>query len=519
MAAGAASTAARLTWAVVPGFDFDDRAERIVRQGFGGYVLGTRNLDDPAQIRHLTAAMRAASPVPVRLGIDQEGGHVFRIGSPLTRFPGPMAIGATGSSELARSVARATARELRWLGIDTVFAPVLDVLLELGSAVVGVRSYGSDPLLVARLGTAAIHGYLEGGVIPVAKHFPGHGGTSADTHFAPARDPSGAVLMDAVHLLPFRDAIAAGVPSLMTSHVTYDSLGDGQPASLSHAAIAGLARSRLRFDGFVVTDALVMDAVRIGRKAGQSGVDSLASGADAVLAMDVAPAVSATIGEAIESGRLDDATLGTAVRRADTLDRLATVLRSRRADEAGPPWQEHAELAAQVARESLTLVRHESVLPIDPSSRALLIELVSRRASPVEERGASEVDLASELGRRLPKLLTLRLRYDDIFAAAVAVEAAAVSPVTIVATRDAYLGHEERTLLRVLNDLGRPLIAVALRSPLDLTLMPDASAAIATYGDVPATSRALADALVTGSRSFRGHLPISLPTEPEEAAA
>ncbi len=519
MAAGAASTAARLTWAVVPGFDFDDRAERIARLGFGGYVLGTRNLDDPEQIRRLTAAMRASSPVSVRLGIDQEGGHVFRMGSPLTRFPGPMAIGATRSSDLARSVARATARELRWLGIDTVFAPVLDVLLELGSAVVGVRSYGSDPLLVARLGTAAVHGYLEGGIIPVAKHFPGHGGTTADTHFAPARDASAAALMDAVHLLPFRDAIAAGVPSLMTSHVTYDSLGDGQPASLSHAAIAGLARSRLGFDGLVVTDALVMDAVRIGRKVGQSGVDSLASGADAVMAMDYAPGVAAAIGEAIESGELDDATLRGAVRHIDALDRLATRLRRRPGDEVTVPWDEHRELAAEVARESLTLVRHDSVLPIDPSDRALLIEIVSRRASPVEERGASEVDLAGELGRRLPKLLTLRLRHDDVFAAAVAVEAAAVSPVTIVATRDAYLGPEERTLLRALNDLRTPMVAVALRSPLDLTLMPDASAAIASYGDVPATSRALADALVTGTRSFRGHLPITLPNEQQEAAA
>jgi beta-N-acetylhexosaminidase len=432
-----------------------------------------------------------------------------------------MAIGATGSSELAWSVARATARELRWLGIDTVFAPVLDVLLEPHSAVVGVRSYGSDPLLVARLGAAAIRGYLAGGVIPVAKHFPGHGGTRADTHFAPAHDPSGAALMEAVHLLPFRDAIAAGVPSLMTSHVTYDSLGDGRPASLSHAAIAGLARSGLGFDGFVVTDALIMDAVRIGRDVGQSGVDSLASGADAVMAMDYAPGVSAMIRTAIQAGRLAETAVAGALRRVIALDRLAAALESDAAPAAGtsPPWDEHRELATQVARESLTLVRHDGVLPIDPSSRALLIELVGRRASPVEERNASGGDLAAELGRRLPRLLTLRLRYDDIVAAAVAVEAAAVSPVTIVATRDAYVGPEERVFLRTLNDLGTPLVTVALRSPVDLTLVPDARAAIAAYGDVPATSRALADALVTGSRSFRGRLPITLPNEHEEAAA
>lgn len=522
MAAGAASAAAaRLIWSVVPGLDFDDVAERRARQGFGGYVLGSPNLRDPDQIRRLTGEIRRASPVPVRLAVDQEGGHVYRIGPPLTRFPGAMAIGATGSARLAYEAARATALELRSVGIDTVHAPVLDVALEPYSAVVGVRAYGSDAALVSRLGAAAVRGYLAGGAIPVAKHFPGHGGTAVDTHLDTARDRYPADVLDSVHLAPYRAAIAAHVPALMTSHVTYDGLGDGLPASISAAAIAGLARERLGFDGFIVTDALVMDAIRAGRDIGEVGVRVLEAEVDAVMAMHYAEEVVGAIEGALASGRLPEAAVATALRRVTALDRLAWRLARRGSTlaEPLPDWIAHRELADRIARASLTLVRDRAVLPIDPARPVLLLELVSRRSSPVEERNASDGDVSASLARRLPQLLSLRVRHDDVYAAGVALEAASRSPLTIVATRDAYRGVEERAFLHALNALNVPLVVVALRSPVDLSLVPDARASIATYTDVPATCEALAEALVAGPRSFPGRLPMTLPTDDEEIAA
>ncbi|HEU4671896.1 MAG TPA: glycoside hydrolase family 3 N-terminal domain-containing protein, partial [Candidatus Limnocylindrales bacterium] len=252
--------AARLVWASIPGPALDDEARTLIGTGIGGVVLFSKNVLDPAQLARLCGEIRSVAPGPIRISIDQEGGPIIRIAEPLTRFPSPMAIGATRDPRIAYAVARASARELAALGIDVVLAPVLDLASDLRSAVVGARAYGSDPALVARLGAAAVRGYLDGGVLPMPKHFPGHGRTPADSHLA--MPWVGGTLADlrARDLAPYRAAIDADAPALMTAHVVHGAIDPGLPATLSRAALVDLARIELGFRGLLVTDALVMDA-------------------------------------------------------------------------------------------------------------------------------------------------------------------------------------------------------------------------------------------------------------------
>jgi beta-N-acetylhexosaminidase len=193
--------------------------------------------------------------------VDQEGGRVARLKEPWTVWPAARAVGRTGSAATAREMGQALAEELRACGIRYDFAPCVDVDTNPRNPVIGDRSFGDDPDLVARLGAAMIEGLQQGGVAASAKHFPGHGDTDVDSHLdLPSVDHSRARL-DEIELRPFRAAIAAGVASVMTSHVLVREIDDARPATLSPAVITGLLRQELGYTGVVVTDDLEMQAL------------------------------------------------------------------------------------------------------------------------------------------------------------------------------------------------------------------------------------------------------------------
>src|SRR3954447_1193587 len=244
--------AARLTWITAPGTQIDERTRGLLELGAGGLVLFERNVESVEQVAQLCTAARRAAAGPLRIAIDQEGGHIIRIREPLTRMPSLMAIGATRSARLAFDVARASATELASLGIDTVLGPVLDLAADPLSLVVGSRSFGSAPALVGRLGGAMIAGYHAGGLLAVGKHFPGHGRTALDSHYeSPIVQTSEPKLL-ATDLAPDRSAMEAGVDAIMTSHCIYPALDD-RPATLSRTVLERIARRKLRYDGVLLT--------------------------------------------------------------------------------------------------------------------------------------------------------------------------------------------------------------------------------------------------------------------------
>lgn len=254
---------------------------RALAEGLGGAVLFARNIADPDQTAALVAAMREENPGVV-VAVDEEGGAITRLEARTgSSWPGNLALGVAGDVSLTERVARQMGRLLAAADITLNYAPVVDVNSNPRNPVIGVRSFGADPGLVARHGVAWIQGMQGAGVAACAKHFPGHGDTMTDSHLALPTVPVPRDVLARRDLPPFHAAIDAGVRAVMCGHLLVPALDDA-PATLSHAVLTGLLREELGFDGLVVTDAIEMRAVAALRSPGDIAVGALAAGADAV---------------------------------------------------------------------------------------------------------------------------------------------------------------------------------------------------------------------------------------------
>ena len=441
------SAAARLVWIALPGPDVDDESRALLARGAGGVVLFGRNITSGEQLARLTADLRRVAHAPLHIAIDHEGGHVARMGAPLTRFPSAMAIAATGSEDLAYSVARAAGEELVAFGIDVNLAPVLDVALDPRNPSVGVRSFGSSPELVARFGAAAVRGFRDAGVAATAKHFPGNGRTPIDPHVALPTVAGGLDRLRRSDLPPFRAAIDAGVEMVMVSHVAYDGLTDGLPSTLSAAMMHELLRTELGFQGVVITDAMVMRALADRHPIPEACTRSVAAGADVVVPLEVQTDVITAMEAAISSGRIPAGRVAGALDRIGRLDRLRGARPA--ADYAALPDAGHLELAQTVAQRSLTLVAGAELLPLGPTTSVAVIEFASRRPSPVEEGSLGTASLAAALRRHMPRVAEVIVDGKGDLAAAerAAVDAAHAAEFVLFATRDAYMWPEEGALI------------------------------------------------------------------------
>lgn len=261
---------------------------------FGGVILFRENLVDTAQIVALTDALAQHAPTGRLIAIDQEGGTVTRIAGGL-EMPGNMALGACDDLALTTSSAALLGAELRALGFNFVFAPVLDVNSNPANPIVGVRSFGSDPALVARHGRAYVDGLDTQGLAACAKHFPGHGDTETDSHHATPVIRRDRAAFEAVDLVPFRAAIAHGVDCIMTAHIVAPALDDATiwsdkagapvpiPATLSRPIMTGLLRETLGYDGVIASDALDMKGITDHFGPVQATLHCLRAGVDLVL--------------------------------------------------------------------------------------------------------------------------------------------------------------------------------------------------------------------------------------------
>ncbi len=351
---------------VFPGFDgvgVPDWLKRLLADGLGGVVLFARNVRDPEQLAELTASLRAERP-DLLIAVDEEGGDVTRLEAATgSSFPGNLALGAVDDTELTRRVAAAIGGELAAVGVNLDLAPVADVIVDPGNPIVGVRSFGSGPQLVARHVAAFVEGLQSVGVAACAKHFPGHGETAADSHLELPTVEAGRETLLARALPPFAAAVGAGSRAVMTAHVRFPAL-DPEPATVS-AGLIGLLRSELGFTGLVMTDALEMRAITgtFGLEGG--AVRALAAGADALcLGAERTPAeveaVLAAIVEAVRVGPLPEERLREAAARVGELASWAASPRPHRDREAG----------AEAARRALR-VEGNTALDGDP----LVVEL------------------------------------------------------------------------------------------------------------------------------------------------
>lgn len=243
----------------------DDLRFMIREMHVGGLILFKRNVSDPSQVSELCQAAQACAvesgKPPLVIAIDQEGGPVARLGPPFTVFPGNRAIGAARSEKAAREFATITARELKGVGITVNLAPVLDVAPQGLNSVMADRVFGEEPELVACLGKAVIETLQNNGITATAKHFPGIGRTTADSHVDLPYLDVDRRLLDSTDLVPFSAAIEGGVEAVMLSHVVYRDLDSAWPASLSTVIARDLLREAMGFKGITMTDDLDMGAI------------------------------------------------------------------------------------------------------------------------------------------------------------------------------------------------------------------------------------------------------------------
>jgi beta-N-acetylhexosaminidase len=326
----------------------------LLDEGLAGHTLFGFNIADEGQVARLTTTLRDVR-TDVLIAIDEEGGDVTRLahrtGSP---YPGNAALGAVDDPGLTRSVYAAIGADLVAAGINLDLAPTVDVNTTADNPIIGTRSFGADPVRVARHAAAAIEGLQSAGVAACAKHFPGHGATVADSHLELPTVDAPLALLRTRDLPPFAAAIAAGAKSVMTAHIRVPALTGDRPATFSRAALTDLLRGECGFEGTVITDALEMKgAAASAGGIGPAAVLALAAGADLLcigadvdhaLVEDVAAAIVAGVGDGqLAVARLEDAA------------------------------ERNAALAAWAARPAV-IARHDAALGYDAARRALHVE-------------------------------------------------------------------------------------------------------------------------------------------------
>jgi len=336
----------QLLFAGFPGTTLpEDLAALIAAGRVGGVVLFARNVASPAQLRALVAELHARAPegAPLTVAIDQEGGRVQRLRAPWTQWPPMRRLGELGSPSDTAALATALGRELADLRIDLDFAPVVDVDTNPANPVIGDRSFSRDPEAVARHAVAFTRALQQQGVAACAKHFPGHGDTTVDSHHDLPRVDHTRERLERVELVPFRAVAAAGVASMMTAHVLLPSLDAHRPATLSPAVLA-LLRHELGYDGLVFSDDLEMRAIADRFAPGDVAQAALAAGVDALLVCSRADLRDAVLA-ALEAA--PDPLVEAGLRRLRAFKQRYAGGRS--AGGGAPPYASHQQLASRLA--------------------------------------------------------------------------------------------------------------------------------------------------------------------------
>ncbi len=486
--------------------------ETHIRERFvGGVVLFSRNIESPQQTAELTNELQrlagaTARQIPLFIGIDQEGGWVIRLKEGATVLPGNMALGATDSTELAERAGEITAVELAAVGINLNFAPVMDVNNNPDNPVIGRRSFGESSELVSRLGVPYIRGLQRNGVLATAKHFPGHGDTTVDSHFDLPTVNHDLDRIHALELQPFRAAIDADVAAIMTAHIIYPAFDANRPATLSPTILTDLLRKELGFDGLLITDDMEMKAIDDRYRSGEAAVMAVEAGADIVMVLWT-PAKQIEVFDALlsalKSGRISQARLDQSVERilkgkGAAFERRFVDIEAMRTTVGA---EAHKQLAQTIASRAITVVRNRSnLLPLilEPETSVLILSesptlfesFKAYHPNTIEARIPEKPEVESLLSQLIPAAGDA----DVVIAGIMKNEQAALVQQISVATTT-------------------PVIVIALGSPYTLRRCPDVSASLATY-DIHEASVFAAVEVIVGTQEAQGILPVQLSIEP-----
>ncbi len=494
----------------------------------------------------LVNRMQQLARHPLLVFADLEAGAGMRF-EDTVNFPWNMAVGATGNPEYARRQGEITAREARALGVQQIFAPVVDVNNNAANPVINVRSYGEDPADVARFAAAFTEGAQNAGVIATAKHFPGHGDTDIDSHRGLPEINVSRERLNTVEFVPFKATVDAGVGAVMMGHIALpqidatavkplpenlrskpidtDQNGEiieekaAMPATMS-PVIGNILRNDLKFQGMIVTDALSMSGLTIYFTQQEAAVRALEADADMLLKPADVDASFRGVLQAVKSGRITEQRIEESARRilaakydlglvreritpVDSLDRIVGS-------------KDVMALATEIAEHAITLVRDEDKLvPLKPGTRVFNLAVTNG-----DDRNSIAKPFASRLKSAGLKVETVVL--DERSTAAEmhkAVDGAKSADVVIASLygkvrsgKESSVGIPEtgRVVLRQLMLEKKPIVGISFGNPYLLQSFPELRTYVVTYGDVPASQQAVARALL-GEIDVVGRLPISLP--------
>ena len=511
--------------------EFNHVRDLVQAQEVGGIVM---SLGAPLEFAQKVNLMQGMARVPLLITADVEHGAAMRLSAGwalpygiqlgrATEFPQPMAFGAADDEHLAYELGRITALESRAAGIHVAFAPIVDVNINPANPIINTRSFGADPKLVARMAAADLRGMQENGLFATAKHFPGHGDVSTDSHLGLPILTTSRARADTVELVPFRAAIKAGVSSIMSAHIAFPAMlgGDTVPATLEPRMLTGLLRNELGFQGMVYTDALDMGGIVTRYGNAQAAVLAVKAGADVLLMPPDVPAALNAVVAAVQSGEIPQARLDASVRRILEfktqvgLDRQRLVDLNRIPQVVGIPA--HLAVAEEAAEKGLTVARdRDHLLPVATGRKALSI-VYSDDDSPLDGR-TFQSDLTDCLGAAnvttfytdsrtpastLDSLVTVADRADVVF----------VSPFVRWRDRKGSIAMPAPVADMITKLAARkPTIVTAFGNPYLLAQIPSVGTYVLAWGPEDVMQSAAARGL-TGRAPITGRLPIPIPPD------
>ena len=486
--------------------------------GMGGFILFEGDIYESAV---LIDRLQSQAPVPLLIGSDFERGAAFRIRNTLP-LPWNMAVGATGSEQWAYRQGRVTAEEARALGVNWIFAPVVDVNNNPANPVINIRSYGEDPQMVGLLGAAFVAGAQQAGVLATAKHFPGHGDTEVDSHLSLPVIAAQRRRLEQIEWVPFREAIRSGVMTVMTAHIAVPALESDsrRPATLSEAILEQVLRNELGFRGLIVSDSMKMKGLTRGYWSGEAAVQALEAGVDVLLDPPDARVVLGALLEAVKTGRISEARVERSVERILQAKAWLGLSRRRRTGSLRLARRINAPALRQqvqdLADASVTLVKDDpSQLPLDVRGvRSGHLVIASARPSP----GAA-ADLEGHLRTRLDSLEVDRVSpeaapslLNRVRNRAGKADLCLVALHVPLVTGTGRLGLPTRLAdwLKGLLRVKPSAILVSLGDPYLIRQLSFFRTYLCTFSHVSSSQRAIVKALF-GEVPVAGRLPVSIP--------
>lgn len=477
---------------------------------WGNYSLAeTKKLVDKLQ----TWAANSPHKIPLFISIDYEGGTVY---TPITLgfdyLPTNMMLSAARDEEGAATIAYLAGLELRRAGVHINFSPVLDVNSNPHNPIIGVRSFGSDPASVTRMGGALINGFKAADIVSVVKHFPGHGDTSADSHYDVPVVRASYSQLQKIHLAPFEAAVKQGVPGVMTGHILYPALDNKNVATFSRPILQDLLRGTMGFKGLIVTDSLDMKSATSYCTIPGCAVRALESGADMILLGRYVKPVSvfSQVWREVQAKHLE-AAVEDAARKVFDLKKQMGLLDNSRVVPA--PIEEAYHMAlAKISAESVTLVRdRKKLLPFKPSANkkptvcavffapARFADQLMSFSKPFLQKGWTI--------RSYNAALTPRKK--DSQRAAACAKGADLLIVTSLQWADKTNINQKNAINGLIGE-NPNTVFISTMSPYDIKNYPEADVVLATYGLNKYVLQTAAD-IILGNQSARGVLPVDLP--------